>query len=127
MKILKTFIILGCLFTVLSCSQDSIEPQENSIELAESSEISTPNRALTKILLVEYKAGLSETRKKEIRDYYKGIDFLISWEECNDKDFDTWTVSCGRKGEWCGKESDTPIDTDDDVKKIKFDHDCSDL
>lgn len=126
MKTFKFFIVLGVLSLLFSCSR---EPQQESMEEDLNLTVQTNSRAQiqTDVLLVKYKEGVPETRKKEIRQYYIDLTFLIDWKACDDEDYDTWTISCGEDGKWCSRESDTPVDTDDEVEKTWLHLTCEDI
>lgn len=116
MQNLKTLVSVICLIILFSCSQE----QEVITESDLVTEVTITKAPDTSLLLVEYHEHVDERRKEEIRAYYKEIKFLFSWIPCDDPKIDLWTV------EYCSKETDTPVNTDDDddVHRIALEEPC---
>lgn len=125
MKFLKSFSIVVLLITALSCSKETEvtfldEPLETTI---------TQNKGGdSRELLLIWSKGVSNADKHAIRTRYLEMKFLREWYVCENEDFETWVFNCGEEGVWCqGKESDTPVETDDEVQRIALDMTCADI
>ncbi|GHC45228.1 hypothetical protein [Ulvibacter litoralis] len=125
MKFLKSISIVVLLITALSCSKETEEtffdePLEATV---------TQNRGGdSRELLLIWRKGLSNADKHAIRTRYMEIKFLKDWYVCENEDVETWEFYCGEEGVWCqGKESDTPVETGDDVQRIALDMTCADI
>lgn len=125
MKFLKSISIVVLLITALSCSKETEEtffdePLEATV---------TQNRGGdSRELLLIWNREVSNADKRIIRARYMDMRFLKEWYVCENEDFETWVFDCGKEGVWCqGKESDTPVETGDDVQRIALDMTCADI
>lgn len=108
-----------------SCSQDQ---NENLTEVEDALLVqqNESNKGfLQKSVLIEWDDKTTEIRKEGVRRLYFNSNILVSFNICDDIKYETWVVNCGN-GE-CNKDSDTPVDTDDDVHRIALNKTCEDL
>lgn len=125
MKFLKSFSIVVLLITAISCSKETEE-----LFIDEPLEVTnTQNRGGdSRELLLIWSKGIGNADKHAIRARYKDMKFLKEYYVCDDEDYETWVFYCGEDGVWCqGKESDTPVETGDDVQRIALDMTCADI
>ncbi len=111
-KFLKHFIFALTIILVFSC-----DPNQNiDTEIIELESLSQKRNShlIYDTMLIQYKRGLSDKEKQRIRDYYRKINFLVSWESCdeNHEDFETWVILPQ-------KDSDIPIEPEEDEDDVE--------
>lgn len=75
-------------------------------------------------LLIEWHEGVTEQRKSDVRNYYISNHILLYHHLCGVRGYETWFINCAVVD--C-KKTDTPVDTDDDVRRVGPQKTCKDI
>ena len=127
LKVITTVFLGLMLFGTQSCSVDEINENSELTTISnESLDSKAPTATVEVTIIIEWHKDVDKEQKIKVRDGYKDEGILIRYEPCpEDVKYEEWTINC-EEG-LCARQSDTPVDTDDDVKRLYFEISCEDI
>jgi len=116
-NLIRNILIVLISVSFFSCDREEMtDIQENSMDF-QSEIVNQRGSEYEEIfVLIEWYEYVDASRKQAVRDRYKYEGILLDYYVCEDEIRETWTVA--------KKESDTPVDTDDEVKRVRYDEKC---
>tara|TARA_R110002124_G_scaffold131910_1_gene294324 strand:- start:54195 stop:54575 length:381 start_codon:yes stop_codon:yes gene_type:complete len=119
-----SILVLIIFFTACTTDQEVIPDEDYELTTEIKTDQRGPEYFEAEVLIV-WNSSVSENRKEEIRNKYKKNKVLIRFLICDDIKYETWDINCPNGA--CSRDSDTPVDTDDEVERVFVELTCEDL
>lgn len=117
LNLIRNILIVLISVSFFSCDHEELtDLQDNSMDFQSEVINDRESEIREVILLIEWNESVDRERKETVRNHYKNEGILFGYYICEDEKFETWTIGC--PDGYCSKESDTPVDTDDEVKRL---------
>ena len=121
-----TIIAASMFLFATSCSVDkSTESDNAAIDQFESLDSKSKTSTELVQIVVEWHKDVDEASKQKLRNDYKSQGVLNKYKKCIKDEYELWEINCDIGT--CNRTTDTPVDTDDDVKRLHFNVTCKDF